>query len=100
MLLTKSQQRYPHYQKLIYTIIMTSRKVSHYFDEHSITIVSGAPLAGILNTEQLAESPNGTSSSVPATYSSNTQRQSKHKYSQTSWSNGQESKHLPPRPVQ
>ena len=38
---------------------MTSRKVSHYFDEHSITIVSSAPLADILNnpeaTERVAE---------------------------------------------
>src|SRR4051812_26788123 len=43
MLLTKSQQRYPHYQKLLLAIIMTSRKVSHYFDKDSITIVSNAP---------------------------------------------------------
>src|SRR3954464_4123456 len=49
-LLTKSQQRYPHYQKLLLVVIMTSRKVSHYFDEHPITIVSSAPLADILNT--------------------------------------------------
>src|ERR1043165_2585600 len=28
---------------------MTSRKVSHYFDEHPFTIVSSAPLADILN---------------------------------------------------
>src|ERR1041385_3354973 len=49
MLLTKSQQRYPHYQKLLLAIITTSRKVSHYFDEHPITVVSSAPLAGILN---------------------------------------------------
>ena len=49
MLLTKSQQRYPHYQKLLLAIIMTSRKVSHYFDEHPITIMSSAPLADILN---------------------------------------------------
>src|SRR3954464_1719505 len=28
---------------------MTSRKVSHYFDEHPITILSSAPLADILN---------------------------------------------------
>src|SRR4051812_35611795 len=38
---------------------MTSRKVSHYFDEHPITIVSSAPLANILNnpgaTGQVAE---------------------------------------------
>src|SRR4051812_18768604 len=49
MLLTKSQQRYPHYQKLLLAIIMTSIKVSHYFDEHLITIVSSTPLADILN---------------------------------------------------
>src|SRR4051812_29713674 len=49
MLLTKSQQWYPHNQKLVYAIIMTSRKVSHYFVEHPITIVSSAPLADILN---------------------------------------------------
>src|SRR4051812_26009017 len=48
MLLTKSQQRYPHYQKLLFTIIMTSKKVPHYFDEHSITIVCSAPLANII----------------------------------------------------
>ena len=49
MLLTKSQQRCPHYQKLLLAIIMTSRKVSHYFNEHPITIVSSTPLADILN---------------------------------------------------
>src|SRR3954469_9967046 len=49
MLLNKSQQRYPHYQKLLLAVIMTSRKVSHCFDEHPITIVSSAPLADILN---------------------------------------------------
>src|SRR3954465_12496505 len=59
MLLTKSQLRYPHYQKLLLAIIMNSRKVSHYFDEHPITIMSSAPLADILNnpgaTGQVAE---------------------------------------------
>ena len=47
--LTKSQQWYLHYQKLVYAIVMTSRKVTHYFDEHLITVVSSAPLADILN---------------------------------------------------
>src|SRR4051812_34000471 len=59
MLLTKPQQRYPHYQMLLLAIIMTSRKVSHYFNEHSITIVSSAPPADILNnhgaTDRVAE---------------------------------------------
>src|SRR3954467_9603162 len=49
MLLNKSQQRYPHYQKLLLAVIMTARKVSHYFNEHPITIVSSAPLTDILN---------------------------------------------------
>src|SRR4051812_47475034 len=52
MLLTKSQRRYPHYQKLLLAIIMTSRKVSHYFNEHSITIVNSAPLEDILNNPE------------------------------------------------
>src|SRR3954468_286137 len=49
MLVTKSQQRYPHYQKVLLAVVMTSRKVSHYFDDHPITVVSSAPLADILN---------------------------------------------------
>src|SRR4051812_2985406 len=49
MLPTNSQQQYTHYQKLLLAIIMTLRKVSHYLDEHPITIVSSAPLADILN---------------------------------------------------
>src|SRR4051812_46672765 len=59
MLLNKSQKLYPHYQNLLLAVIMTSRKVSHYFDEHPITIVSSAPLADILNnpgaTRRVAE---------------------------------------------
>ena len=33
--LTPSKQRYPHYQKLIYGIYMTAKKVAHYFQDHS-----------------------------------------------------------------
>src|ERR1044072_9938751 len=47
MLLTKSQQRYPHYQKLLLAVIMTSRKVSHYSRTYSTTL------------ERLGESPSG-----------------------------------------
>ena len=48
--LTPSKQRYPHYQKLVYGIYKTTKKVAHYyFSDHSITVVSNVPLSEILN---------------------------------------------------
>jgi hypothetical protein len=47
--LTESKQRYPHYQKLAYTIFLASRKLRYYFYDHKITVVSKAPLKGIIN---------------------------------------------------
>jgi hypothetical protein len=43
------KQRYPHYQKLVYGIYLTAKKVAHYFQEHSVTVVSDAPLSEIMN---------------------------------------------------
>ena len=34
--LTPSKQRYPHYQKLVYRIYLIAKKVSHYFQDHSV----------------------------------------------------------------
>jgi hypothetical protein len=36
-------------QKLIYAILMTSRKLRHYFDAHNISVVTNFPLADILH---------------------------------------------------
>ena len=47
--LTPSKQRYPHYQKLVYGIYMTMKKVAHYFSDHIITVISDAPLSEILH---------------------------------------------------
>ena len=47
--LTPSKQRYPHYQKLVYGIYLTAKKVAHYFQDHSVTVISDAPLSKILN---------------------------------------------------
>jgi ribonuclease HI len=47
--LTESKQRYPHYQKLAYGVFLSSRKLRHYFQEHTITVVSAAPLNDIIN---------------------------------------------------
>jgi hypothetical protein len=47
--LTPSKQRCLHYQKLVYGIYMTTKKVAHYFADHSVSVVSDAPLSEILN---------------------------------------------------
>src|SRR3989337_3396521 len=47
--LTPSKQRYPHYQKLVYGIYLTTKKVAHYFQEHLVTVISDAPLSEIMN---------------------------------------------------
>ena len=47
--LTPSKQRYPHYQKLAMGIHMASQKLVHYFEDHSVIVVSEAPLAEIMN---------------------------------------------------
>ena len=44
-----SKQRYPHYQKLAYGVFYAARKLRHYFQEHSVTVVSKAPLGDIIN---------------------------------------------------
>lgn len=47
--LSESKQRYPHYQKLAYGVFFASRKLRHYFQGHSITVVSKALLGDIIN---------------------------------------------------
>ena len=48
--LTPSKQRYPHYQKLVYGIYLTAKKVAHYFQDHSVSVISDAPLSEIMNS--------------------------------------------------
>ena len=47
--LIESKQRYPHYHKLVYGIYLTAKKVAHYFQDHSVSVVSDAPLSEIMN---------------------------------------------------
>ena len=46
--LTESKQRYPQYQKLVYTIFRVTRRLPHYFQEHSIKVIASAPLSDII----------------------------------------------------
>jgi hypothetical protein len=47
--LSPTKQRYPHYQKLAYSVFTTTRKLWQYFAVHPIIVVNEAPLSNILN---------------------------------------------------
>jgi hypothetical protein len=47
--LLDSMIRYPHVQKLLYALLITSRKLWHYFDSHKIMVVIDFPLGDILH---------------------------------------------------
>jgi hypothetical protein len=45
--LSPIKQRYPHYQKLVYAIYMTGKKLPHYFECHSIIVVASTPVSDV-----------------------------------------------------
>jgi hypothetical protein len=47
--LSDSKIRYLHVQKLLYALLITSRKLRHYFESHKITVVTDFPLGDILH---------------------------------------------------
>jgi hypothetical protein len=46
--LSETKIRYPQIQKLLYTVILTRRKLRHYFESHPVTVVSSFPLGEII----------------------------------------------------
>ena len=48
-MLSESKAKYPHVQKLLYALLITSHKLRHYFDEHKVTVVSNFPLGNVLH---------------------------------------------------
>jgi len=50
--LSETKTRYPQIQKLIYAVILTRRKLQHYFLGHPITVVSSFPLGEIIQNRE------------------------------------------------
>jgi hypothetical protein len=49
--LSESKERYLPVQKLLYAVLITSRKLRHYFQEYSISVVTDYPLGDILQNQ-------------------------------------------------
>jgi ribonuclease HI len=50
--LSETKVRYPQIQKLLYTVILTRRKLWHYFESHSVTVVSSFPMGEIIQCRE------------------------------------------------
>jgi hypothetical protein len=50
--LSDSKTRYSHMQKFVYAILMTKRKLRHYFAAHPITVVSKYPLGKVIQNPE------------------------------------------------
>ena len=52
--LTDPKVRYPQVQKLLYVILMATRKPLHYFTDHEVVVVTSYPLGDIIRNRNTA----------------------------------------------
>ena len=48
--LSESKTRYSQIQKLLYTVVITKRKLHHYFELYLITVVTSFPLGEVVQS--------------------------------------------------
>jgi ribonuclease HI len=53
--LESSKKKYPQVQKLLYAVLLTTRKLHHYFDDHRVIVVTGFSIGDILHNKEAIE---------------------------------------------
>jgi hypothetical protein len=52
VVLGPSKKKYPQVQKLSYAVLLTARKLRHYFDDHKVIVVTGFIIGDILHNKE------------------------------------------------